>query len=225
MRLFHAAAVLFLLLLMWAACAQNADLPPPVPTGDYKITFFLTDTQDAKVPNGQAYFYFTNANSGQVRTSSRISSGVAYTFLDSGEWKGIIEIDDPSTPAYDYVRAFSTSVHSDANISLSLYDVSSTNLRIHDEAGLLVPSVRVTLDCVHAPPSEKDNLPEDAFRTASSPDGTLLLRHMPAGNCYLYASKDNRAGMLSINSTRGEISERTVVLKDKVKENMLSFSS
>ncbi|VVB57747.1 Uncharacterised protein [Candidatus Anstonella stagnisolia] len=223
MRLFRTAALaVFLILLTSFVHAQNSDAPPPVPTGDYKITFYLTDSQGAKIPDSQAYFTFTNEKGTSVQAASPVRSGIAYAYLDRGDWEGIVEVDDPLTPAYDYALAFNTSVSSDANTTLSLYEISSTNLRIHDEAGLLVPSVSVSLDCVRVPPSEKNKFPKDALSATSSPEGTLLLRHVPIGNCYIYAAKDNRVGMISVNSSRGEIVERTAVLKDKVKDDMLS---
>lgn len=224
MRQFRTAAlVVFLILLTAFSHAQNFDSPPPVPTGDYKLTFYLTDSQGEKIPNSQAYFTFTDEKGASVQTSSAVRSGITYAFLDKGNWQGIIEVDDSLTPAYDYALAFNTSISSDTNITLRLYEISSTNLRIHDEAGLLVPSVSISLDCVRVPPSEKSKFPKDALSATSSPEGTLLLRHIPIGNCYIYASKDNRVGMISVNSSRGEIVERTAVLKDKVKDDMFSL--
>ena len=209
--------VVFCLFLAHPLFSQIIDGPPAFPTGDYKLTLSLYDEHGAKLANGSTYFSFINENTGNsITTASALLTGNTYVLLDNGSWNGTIEVDYPETQGSDYALSLDMNVLGNRNISLQMYETASAQITVKDKEGRLVPNAQITLNCVRAPVLATGRLPEDALFALTGNEGAVLMSHVPTGTCYLSASKGNFASTITLNSTRGELLEETIVLNDEI---------
>lgn len=204
-RLFCCVAlfIFFLLFLVALTCGKEEA---------YEIEFSLYDVYN----NSEIY-----ANQVTIKADYyKDDSSTTFTFeehngtvtpvvfsLREGKWEFFITANDFSTPAIDYQIIHSLKVEGPESQRLFLLEVGTVKGIVKDKAGKLVSGAKVKFEC-----SREDFIGEmktDLFGSFSS-------KIVPVGQCKVFASYQNSAGISEVEVKKGQVSEVEVYLDEEV---------
>jgi hypothetical protein len=218
-RLWAGITLLLFLAPLLVYAQPEDDLPPPVPSGDYEINFFLIDSATgSQIRNGTVELLVEGEGGQRDISTLHMRNGALRTMIDKGRWKIRADVNVPATPGKDLAGYKEIEVKGDGNFTMSLLHVGSASVLVKSREGANVAGADVTLSCVGVEGGVVLGL-NSAGGLQAGDGGQILINYFPAGSCVISARQDDEIGSVNAEIGEGQFESITVELGGTVKKN------
>ncbi len=211
MRNISALAVLFTLLAVSVAHAQESE-PPPVPSGEGIVFGHAVFANGSSVSNAALVILASSKSSDTLYRLITDSSGGFILSLDNGKYEIDSLLDYYTTSGIDFASTASVNLPSDGNLTLIFHPAGSLTGKV-SESGSPLPDASVSITCLSSPfDYQRINRAE---QVKAGQAGDFLFSALPVGTCIVSSATDSLAGSLEVQILHGKTISAEVLLEQK----------